>query len=282
MKKILFLCTLSVVFLTVFPFMVMAATCPGGKWEDNITSDGRNLGKCVCYVSTQTYPNCSSSCGDGRVLSAGECVCPQANQYWNGSSCVITTSRDAITRNNCAAIVCEAVNYCSGGSCQGSTDKEQGYYSESLGKCVCPTGYYSNEAPTVGGSSSGSSGSSSGVSSGSSGSSSVSYNSYTSGNSGGSTTITMPTVTSTGTLANPITSTSFAALLDNVINWILNIALVLAPLIIVYGGFLYMTAAGDANKVSQGKNVVLYAVIGFILALLAKSLIGIFTDLVVK
>lgn len=92
----------------------------------------------------------------------------------------------------------------------------------------------------------------------------------------------MPTMTSTGTLTNPIKSESFAALIDAVINWILNIALVLAPLVIVYGGFMYMTAAGDTNKVSQAKSVILYAVIGFIVALLAKSLINMFVDLIAK
>lgn len=90
----------------------------------------------------------------------------------------------------------------------------------------------------------------------------------------------MPTVTSTGTLVNPIKSESFAALIDAIVNWILNIALVLAPLVIVYGGFVYMTAVGDTNKVSQGKQIILYAVIGFIVALLAKSLINMFTKLI--
>ena len=277
MKKIFILCALSIIFSVVLPLSAMAESCPGGKWEDNITSDGRNLGKCVCYVASETYPNCSGSCTNGRVLSAGECVCPQANQYWNGSSCVVTTHTDATTRNNCSAIVCEALSYCSGSNCQGSTDREQGYYSDSLGKCVCPTGYYSNEAPTVGGSSSGS-----GVTSGSTGSGSSTISStYTPGNVGGGS-LSLPTVTSTGVLTNPITSGSFADLLNRMIDWILNIALVLAPLVIVYGGFIYMTAAGDTSKVTQGKNIVLYAVIGFIVALLAKSLIGIFKDLVVK
>lgn len=87
---------------------------------------------------------------------------------------------------------------------------------------------------------------------------------------------------STGTIDNPIESETFAQLVELIINWIINIALVLAPLIIVYGGFTYMTAAGDTNKLSQGKNIILYAVIGFIVALLAKSLAGILTKLVVK
>ncbi|MFA5086346.1 MAG: pilin [Candidatus Paceibacterota bacterium] len=122
----------------------------------------------------------------------------------------------------------------------------------------------------------GGSGGSSGVSSGGSWSTS----SYTSGNSGGSTNITMPTVTSTGALTNPIKAASFSALIQGIVDWIINIALVLAPLVIVFGGFIYMTAAGDTNKVSQGKQVILYAVIGFVVALLAKSLVLMFTKLI--
>ena len=92
----------------------------------------------------------------------------------------------------------------------------------------------------------------------------------------------MPTVTSEGVIANPIAATSFSDLISRIIDWIINVALILAPLIIVYGGFIYMTAAGDTSKISQAKNIILYAVIGFIIALLAKSLAGILAGLVVK
>jgi hypothetical protein len=262
----------------------------------------------ACDIFAEVY---QSACeGAGATWSSGVCTCPKSSngisQTWStldnacecvgqytkvGTECKIITSSTGSTvggqseASRCLSAKCEVPK-----NTFGSTVAPT--YNYSTGLCSCPPGYsstsvdYFNKTVTdpnfdasSGVTGTGSSGS---TSSGSSGSSSVSYNSYTSGNSGGSTTITMPTVTSTGTLTNPITSTSFAALLDNVIDWILNIALVLAPLIIVYGGFLYMTAAGDTNKVSQGKNVVLYAVIGFILALMAKSLIGIFAGLVVK
>jgi hypothetical protein len=87
----------------------------------------------------------------------------------------------------------------------------------------------------------------------------------------------------TGTgITNPIDAETFSDLVDLVIEWILNIAMVLAPLVIVYGGFTYITAAGDTSKMNQAKQIILYAVIGFILALLAWSLVGIFQDLVVR
>lgn len=82
-------------------------------------------------------------------------------------------------------------------------------------------------------------------------------------------------------ISNPIGSTSFTALFTLIADWIIDIALVLAPLVIVYGGFLHITAAGSPEKSKQGKKVILYAAIGLIVALLAKSAIGIIEGLVV-
>lgn len=83
------------------------------------------------------------------------------------------------------------------------------------------------------------------------------------------------------TIPNPLGHESFTALFEAIIDWIIDIALVLAPLIIIYGGFLHITSAGDPAKSSQGKKVILYAAIGLIVALLAKSLIGILEGIVV-
>lgn len=87
---------------------------------------------------------------------------------------------------------------------------------------------------------------------------------------------------STGSITNPIDAETFGDLISMVVKWILNMAMVLAPLVIVYGGLTYMTAAGDTSKVNQAKQIILYAAIGLILALLAWSLIDILKGLVVK
>ncbi|MDK2949202.1 MAG: Type secretion system pilin [Patescibacteria group bacterium] len=84
-----------------------------------------------------------------------------------------------------------------------------------------------------------------------------------------------------GLICNPIKYGTFGELFDAIIQWIIDIALVLAPLLIVYGGFLHITSAGDPAKSTQGKKVILYAAIGLIVALLARSLIGIIKEIVV-
>lgn len=183
------------------------------------------------------------------------------------AACDTRSSINEQNANNCSW---------SGGSWNSTTctcSCPSGYYSEdgSGGSCISNS-YKGSEAQesTFGGDDSSGGSSSGGSSSGGS----------SSGSTGGN--ISGPTSSSKGTLSNPIDSQSFEDLLDKIIDWILDIAMVLAPLVIVYGGLVYITAAGDTSKISQAKKIILYAVLGFILALLAKSLIGIFKDLVVK
>ncbi len=56
----------------------------------------------------------------------------------------------------------------------------------------------------------------------------------------------------------------------NVTNWIFYVVTLLTVLMIVYGGFLYITSAGDPKKSEQGKKVLLFSLIGLALALLAN------------
>jgi len=74
-------------------------------------------------------------------------------------------------------------------------------------------------------------------------------------------------------IKDPIEATTFSELLDLFLEWIKNIALALAPLVIVYGGFLHITAAGKPEQSSQGKKVILYGAIGLMVVLLADSLL---------
>lgn len=285
MKKILSI-LLACLLFPVAAFALTQSQCNAGGGI-------YNSGDCTCPKNN----------GISQIWSAGECICVSPYTKINGI-CVIQTT-ETIFGSSSLSSAAEA-SRCTSAWCYPSSSyyydsngnkvyivgtNKQATYDYSTGLCSCPNGYssttveYFNKTVTddkfdASSGVSGTGGGSGGSSFGTGGSSTISSN-YTSGNSSSST-IALPTVTSTGILTNPITSGSFADLLNRIIDWILNIALVLAPLVIVYGGFIYMTAAGDTNKVSQGKNIVLYAVIGFIVALLAKSLIGIFTDLVVK
>ena len=55
-------------------------------------------------------------------------------------------------------------------------------------------------------------------------------------------------------------------------DWIFAITLAIAILFVVWGGFLIITGGGSLEKVAKGRNYIIYAVIGFIIAMLAKAI----------
>ncbi|MDD4990429.1 MAG: pilin [Candidatus Pacebacteria bacterium] len=58
--------------------------------------------------------------------------------------------------------------------------------------------------------------------------------------------------------------------LYTVTNWVFYIMTIVAVLMIVFGGFTYITAAGDPTKASKGKGILMFAIIGLAIALIAK------------
>jgi len=58
--------------------------------------------------------------------------------------------------------------------------------------------------------------------------------------------------------------------INNVTNWLFYLLLVAVVLMGVIGGVLYMTSAGDAERAGKGKSVIIYAIVGLVLALIAR------------
>ena len=57
-----------------------------------------------------------------------------------------------------------------------------------------------------------------------------------------------------------------------VINWMLSITLALSVLFIVIGGFMYMTSAGNEERVEKGKETVTNALVGLVIVILAYTI----------
>ena len=76
-----------------------------------------------------------------------------------------------------------------------------------------------------------------------------------------------------GSITNPLGSTDFTQLLVNIINWITRIIGLVAILMIMYGGILYMVSEGEDDKIAKAKKTIFWAVIGLAIALAAESLI---------
>jgi uncharacterized membrane protein len=63
-------------------------------------------------------------------------------------------------------------------------------------------------------------------------------------------------------------------LLATAIRWIFTLVVILCVIFILYGSFLYVTAAGDATRVSKANQTLLFAAIGLAVALLAWSIVA--------
>lgn len=64
---------------------------------------------------------------------------------------------------------------------------------------------------------------------------------------------------------------------NNVVNIIENVIAVLGlacVIVMIVGGVLYMTSAGDTGKVKKGKDTILYGLIGLIICVLAFAIVN--------
>ncbi len=52
-------------------------------------------------------------------------------------------------------------------------------------------------------------------------------------------------------------------------NWMFGILLALAGIFIIYAAFLYLTSSGDTAKTDKAKNIIVYAVVAIVIAVLA-------------
>jgi len=73
---------------------------------------------------------------------------------------------------------------------------------------------------------------------------------------------------------SPISYTSIEALIEGVTNWIFYIGIVLAPLMIVIAAFMFMTSAGDPNKVQRAKQIIIWTCIGLAIILFSRGIIA--------
>lgn len=83
-------------------------------------------------------------------------------------------------------------------------------------------------------------------------------------------------------IENPLEADTFEELIEAIINLIFNIALVVAPMMIILGGFLFITAGGSPERVEQAKKIIFYALAGLIIIFLAKGIIALLKEIFLK
>ena len=73
---------------------------------------------------------------------------------------------------------------------------------------------------------------------------------------------------------------SFDNAVLNLTNWILGFVSMIAVLMIIWGGVMYIGSAGDETKATTGKRVVTYALIGLVIAGIAYALVNVIVTIV--
>lgn len=67
-------------------------------------------------------------------------------------------------------------------------------------------------------------------------------------------------------------------LVKNIIDLLFYAAGVVAVIAIIYGGIKFIVADGDASKIKGGRDTIMYAVIGLLVALMAYAIVGFVLD----
>jgi len=73
-------------------------------------------------------------------------------------------------------------------------------------------------------------------------------------------------------------SPAFELTLRTIINTFLYLLGAIAVVMLIYGGFKYVTSAGDSSAVSSAKSTILYAVVGIVVALSAYAIADFVVD----
>ena len=73
-------------------------------------------------------------------------------------------------------------------------------------------------------------------------------------------------------IENPLGETSdISTLLSNIVNFLIKLAIPISAILIVYAGFLYITSAGNEEKVKTAQKALIWALVGFAVILIASS-----------
>lgn len=64
----------------------------------------------------------------------------------------------------------------------------------------------------------------------------------------------------------------------DIIQWILGFLALIAVIMIIYGGFVWLTAAGNEERIASAKKVISAAIIGLVIILLAWAIVWFVTQ----
>lgn len=72
---------------------------------------------------------------------------------------------------------------------------------------------------------------------------------------------------------NPLKAGTFTELITSIADFLLSAGMALATLMILYGGFQYVTSGGDENKVKSAHQTLTWAIVGLTILIVGKGLV---------
>jgi hypothetical protein len=82
------------------------------------------------------------------------------------------------------------------------------------------------------------------------------------------------------TFQPPIGASNFSELINGLIDFVFTVALIVAPILLIIAGIIFMTAFGDPGKVATARRMLLWTIIGFGIILISKGLVEVFQSIV--
>ena len=81
-------------------------------------------------------------------------------------------------------------------------------------------------------------------------------------------------------IINPLKWDTWTDLIGAINKFIFVLAVAVAPVMFVIGGFMIVTAGGNPNQVTKAKNLMIYTAIGLAIVLLAQAIIGVLKSVI--
>jgi len=79
---------------------------------------------------------------------------------------------------------------------------------------------------------------------------------------------------------NPFGETKdIGTLVSKIIDFLIYLAIPVSTILILYAGFLYLTSAGNEEKIKTAQKALIWALVGFAIVLIASSIPGIIKEI---
>jgi heme/copper-type cytochrome/quinol oxidase subunit 2 len=88
------------------------------------------------------------------------------------------------------------------------------------------------------------------------------------------TSVKVPVNGDAGTTIQNVPTADADAVLSGILNSVYYMVGIAAVISLIVGGIMYATSGGDSNMVTKAKNIILYAVIGIVVTIMAFAITG--------